>query len=183
MGKYKWIYQIRNLLASLPVFFAFISNDFEIENEFVIWGVGGVIFLLGIAIRIWAQQHLHYRMGIHKQLTTSGPYRLVRNPLYIANTLSCAGATICSELVWLVPLTLIWAIGVYSIVIRYEEAHLSEKYGDPYRKYLQQVPRWIPRQIGFRHLDLINGYLGRALVVEFPCVLMLLPFAVKEIIR
>jgi hypothetical protein len=67
-------------------------------------------------------------------------------------------------------------------ISRYEEAHLSEKYGDPYRKYLQQVPRWIPKQIGFRHLDLINGYLWRVLVVEFPCVLMLLPFAVKEII-
>jgi protein-S-isoprenylcysteine O-methyltransferase Ste14 len=178
-----WIYYLRNFGAALPLLFPFICNYGEIEAyDWLIWGVGGTLFLSGIALRVWAQQHLHYRMGIHKQLTTSGPYSLVRNPLYIANTLTYVGATICSELLWLVPITLLWAIGVYSLVIRYEEAHLVGKYGNAYQKYLQEVPRWVPKRIGLRHFGLTNEYLKRAVWVELRCVLILLPYILKEMI-
>jgi protein-S-isoprenylcysteine O-methyltransferase Ste14 len=178
-----WIYYLRNFGAALPLLFAFICNYGEIETyDRLLWGVGGAIFLSGMALRIWSQQHLHYRMGIHKQLTTSGPYSLLRNPLYIANTLTYVGVIICSELVWLVPITVLWAIGVYSLVIRYEETHLVGKYGNAYQKYLQEVPRWVPKRIGRRHFGLTNEYLKRAVWVELRCVLILLPYILKEMI-
>ncbi len=186
MGRHKWaywVYYLRNFEAALPLLFAFMCKYGEIEtDDRLIWGVGGGLFLAGMALRVWAQQHLHYRMGMHKQLTTSGPYSLVRNPLYIANTLTYVGATICSELVWLVPVTVLWAVGVYSIVIRYEEAHLADKYGDAYQKYFQEVPRWVPKRIGLGHFGLANKYLGRVMWVELRCVLVLLPYILKEII-
>jgi len=181
MAKFKWIYHLRNFMAGLPLLFALFFDHYESESEYLVWGVGPAIFLIGIVIRIWAQQHLHYRMRIHKQLTTTGPYRLVRNPLYIANILTYVGATFCSELVWLAPLTLMWGIGAYSLVIRYEEEHLLKKYGDSYQRYLKEVPRWIPKRIELRHLGLVNAYLGRAVSVEFPCLFGLLPYIVKEI--
>jgi protein-S-isoprenylcysteine O-methyltransferase Ste14 len=182
LGKQKWIYRLRNVLASLPLIFAFIYNHGQIEKEFVIWGVGGIIFLAGIAVRIWAQQHLHYRMGLYKRLTTSGPYRFVRNPLYIGNILTYVGATIFSELIWFAPVTLLWAIGAYSLVVRYEEAHLLDKYGEAYQEYFRKVSRWIPKQIGFSRWGMVNQYLKRALLIEFRCVLILLPYIVKEIL-
>lgn len=182
MAKRQWIYRLRTFLSWVPLLFAFIWNHNETEAERLIWGCGGTIFLIGIGIRIWAQEHLHYRMGVHKQLTTTGPYRLVRNPLYIANILTYVGATICSELLWFVPVTLLWCIGLYSFVIRYEEAHLLDKYGDPYRRYLLEVPRWIPKKMDFRDLKLINGYLGRAILVESRGLLILLPFIIKEVL-
>jgi len=182
MARFKWIYYLRNVGAALPLLFALIFDYYESESEYLVWGVGPTIFLIGVAIRIWAQQHLHYRMGIHKQLTTTGPYRLVRNPLYIANTLAYVGVTFCPELLWLAPLTLMWGIGVYSLVIRYEEEHLLNKYGDSYQRYLEEVPRWIPKRIGLRHLGLVNGYLGRTVSVEFACLFGLLPYVVKEML-
>lgn len=186
MARFKWIYHLRNFGAALPLLFSVIFNYRQIEAEWPIWGIGGAIFLTGIAIRIWAQQHLHYRMGIHKQLTTTGPYRLVRNPLYIANILTYVGATFFSELIWFAPVTMLWGIGAYSLVIRYEEEHLLEKYGDSYQEYLQEVPRWIPKKTALRDLRLrnfvlINGYLKQAVVVELPCMLIALPFVVIEI--
>ena len=33
----------------------------------------------------------------------------------------------------------------YSLVVRWEEAHLSRQLGGPYDDYLARVPRWIPR--------------------------------------
>lgn len=121
MSSPRWVYRFRNYLASLPLIFAFALNDYEVEAGRLIWPLAVVIVLAGITRRIWGQQHLHYRVGVGKQLTTAGPYGFVRNPLYIGNMIMCVGATIASELLWLVPITILWCIGIYSIVIEGEE--------------------------------------------------------------
>jgi protein-S-isoprenylcysteine O-methyltransferase Ste14 len=178
----RWIYRFRSYLTSPPLIFAFAFNDYEIETDWLIWPLGGVIVLAGIALRIWAQEHLRYRIGIHKQLTVTGPYQFIRNPLYIGNMMMCVGATIASELLWLVPITISWCIGVYSVVIRYEEGHLLEKYGDAYRKYLLEAPRWLPKRSSIKNMDFINKNLYRVAPVELSGVLILLPYIFKEIL-
>jgi protein-S-isoprenylcysteine O-methyltransferase Ste14 len=180
LTSYRWIYHPRNFWAAFPLLFALISNYDEVEIDYITWGLGLPIFFIGLAIRIWAQQHLRYRMGIHKVFTTTGPYSLVRNPMYLGNTLTYVGATICSELLWFAPITFVWAIFFYGFVIRHEENELLKKYGSPYRTYLTQVSRWVPRVRGFSGLTLVNEYLGRAVWAELPCLLILLPYLVKE---
>jgi len=178
-----WVYRFRNFLACPPLFFAFFSHFYEIEADGVIWTLGVSIVLVGIALRIWAQQHLRYRLKGHKQLTTTGPYEFVRNPLYIGNSIMCVGATIASELLWMIPITIVWCIGAYSIVIRYEEEHLLEKYGDAYRKYLMRGPRWFPEWPGLKNTGLINEYLYQTVLVELPGLFILLPYIIKEVIE
>ena len=178
----RWVYRVRNFLACPPLIFAFINHSYEIEADGIIWTLGPSIVLMGIALRIWAQQHLHYRLTVHKQLTTTGPYEFVRNPLYFGNTIMCVGATIASELLWLIPITIFWCIGTYTIVIGYEEEHLLEKYGDAYRRYLLEVPRWFPKALHFKNTGLINKYFRQSIVAEMHCSLLLLPYILKEII-
>ncbi len=182
MSVARWVYRFRNYLASLPLIFAYVLNDYEVEAHGLIWPPAVVIVLAGIALRIWGQQHLHYRVGMHKQFTTTGPYRFVRNPLYIGNIMMCMGATIASELLWLVPITIFWCIGVYSIVILYEEGHLLEKYRDGYRRYLLEVPRWLPKGLSSKNLELINENLYRVALIELSGILILLPYIIKEIL-
>lgn len=176
------IYRLRNYLVSPPLIFAFALNDYEIEADWLIWPLGVVIVLVGIALRVWGQQHLHYRVGVRKRLTTTGPYQFIRNPLYIGNIMMCVGATIASELLWLIPITIFWCIGIYSIVIRYEEGHLLEKYRDGYRRYLLEVPRWFPKGLNFKYMGLINRHLCRVASIELSGVLILLPYVFKEIL-
>jgi protein-S-isoprenylcysteine O-methyltransferase Ste14 len=178
-----WVYRRRNFFVCPPLIFACISVSYETETDGIIWPLGTGIVLVGIVLRIWAQQHLHYRLKGHKQLTTTGPYGFVRNPLYIGNTMMCVGATIASELLWLIPITIFWCIGIYSIVIRYEEEHLLEKYGDAYRKYLSEIARWFPKGQSLRNLGLINEYLYQTVFVELPGVFILLPYVIKEVIH
>jgi protein-S-isoprenylcysteine O-methyltransferase Ste14 len=178
----RWVYRLRNYLASLPLIFAFALNHYETEADWLIWPLGGVIVLAGIALRVWGQQHLHSRVRMHKQLTITGPYQFIRNPLYIGNIMMCVGATIASELLWLIPMTIFWCIGIYSIVVRYEEGHLLEKYGDGYRRYLLEVPRWLPKRLNFKDMGLINKYLYQAASVELSGMLILLPYIIKEIV-
>jgi protein-S-isoprenylcysteine O-methyltransferase Ste14 len=179
----RWIYRFRTYLACPPLIFALAWNDYEIEAEGFIWPIGIGIFLAGVVLRIWAQQHLHHRLRVHKQLTTTGPYQFIRNPLYISNIMFCVSATIVSELLWLIPVTLFWCIGTYSIVIRYEEACLLNKYGDEYHRYLLEVPRWFPKMVRLKNLELINEYLYQAVFVELPCLLIMVPFVIKEIVN
>jgi protein-S-isoprenylcysteine O-methyltransferase Ste14 len=177
-----WVYRVRNFSACTPLIFAFISHSYEIEADGIIWTLGTGIVLVGIALRIWAQQHLHYRLTVHKQLTTTGPYGFVRNPLYIGNIIMYVGATTASKLLWMIPIAIFWCIGTYSIVIRYEEEHLLEKYGDAYHKYLLGVPRWLPKRSSLKDMGLINKYLYQTALVELPGVFILLPYIIKEII-
>lgn len=102
--------------------------------------------------------------------------------MYIGNILICLGATVISELLWFVPITLFYYLGLYSLVVRYEEVHLLEKYGESYRRYMLEVPRWLPKVFHFKKLGIINEYFSQSIIVEFPQLLLLLPFIIKEII-
>jgi protein-S-isoprenylcysteine O-methyltransferase Ste14 len=141
----KAIYTWRGLLAAVPVIFSIFCFWGEYENYLVVWPLGLFLFGLGWALRMWSQKYLGYRLRIKRNITTSGPYGLVRNPIYIGNTLVILGAVVMSEVLWMVPVTLLWCGMVYSLVVRYEEQQLAIKYGQEYRDYLAAVRRWLPR--------------------------------------
>jgi len=183
----QWAYRFRGYLITLPLIFAFFCYRWEIEVETFVWPLGIYLVLAGMILRIWAQQHLHYRLKVRKHLTTTGPYSFVRNPMYIGNALICIGGTIISELLWLAPITFLYCLCLYSLVVRYEESHLLSKYGGSYRRYLGEVPRWVPsmsdmRRAGLKSLGLRNEYFRYSIYAEIHCLLILLPYLFKEIL-
>jgi protein-S-isoprenylcysteine O-methyltransferase Ste14 len=80
-----------------------------------------------------------------RRVVAAGPYRWVRNPIYIAALLVVMGEA------WLflsLPLLLYagaMAICFHLFVICYEERTLLRRFGDAYAGYVRTVPRWIPR--------------------------------------
>jgi hypothetical protein len=74
----------------------------------------------------------------------SGPYTLVRNPLYCGNLLILIGVTILSELLWLIPLVItLFSLQYYCIVL-WEEATLLKNFPQDAESYFRSVPRWLP---------------------------------------
>lgn len=177
-----WVFRYRGVLAAVPLLLAALTFFDETEYPLVVWPVGILIVLFGTFLRLWAQEHLHFRLKQAVQFTRSGPYAFVRNPIYLGNILIFAGATVCSELLWLIPVTLAWAGGVYALVVRYEEKCLVVQYGDAYRRYQAEVPRWFPRALRLQNLQLVNEHFGAAVLAEAHCLLILLPFVLKEFI-
>ena len=177
----QWIFRFRGPLAACPLIIAAVTFRMETEREGLLWSVALVLVGLGIALRTWAQQHLHHRLRLPLQLTRTGPYALIRNPLYVGNTLICVGATFTSELLWMVPLMLAWCVTLYTLVVRYEESVLWARYGEEYRSYAASVSRWIPRKLS-RNLALVNEYWRPSLLLELRSLLVLLPFVVKELL-
>jgi len=157
----------------------------EIEVDYLVWPAGLVLFFIGVGLRVWSQVHLHYRLRVRKTLTTGGPYTIVRNPIYIANTLMLLASTVMGELIWFIPIMLAWCMLVYGTVVRREESHLAIKYGQPYLDYLQRVPRFLPRTLSISQCkgDLRHrSFLLPSLAAEVHCLLLLLPLIGKEIV-
>jgi protein-S-isoprenylcysteine O-methyltransferase Ste14 len=72
-----------------------------------------------------------------------GPYRLSRNPIYLAFSLLHLGIAIWANSLWLVA-TLIAAILVMAlVVIPREERYLERRFGADYLDYKNSVRRWI----------------------------------------
>ncbi len=93
--------------------------------------IGGVIAACGEATRVWAAGHLEKG----REVTTSGPYRLTRHPLYVGSTLLGAGFGVASHSVIVAVLVIVYLAVTLTAAIRSEEAHLTEKFGDAYPAY------------------------------------------------
>jgi protein-S-isoprenylcysteine O-methyltransferase Ste14 len=178
----RFIYKTRGLLMVPPMVFMALCTWNEIEYDALVFGLGGIVFGAGVCLRVWSQMHIHHRLGVHKILTTTGPYAYIRNPLYVANTLMLTGAVFLSELFWFVPFMLVYSAIVYSFVVRYEEAKLTKKYRALYTDYFNRVPRWFPRPNRLQKVSFINmrRFLGPSILAEMHNFLLVIPFLIKE---
>lgn len=79
------------------------------------------------------------------QLVARGPYRWVRNPLYISGNALLWGTAFVHHSSGLLTLAIVIALGFHLFVFFYEEPQLEKRYGDAYREYKLRVPRWLPR--------------------------------------
>lgn len=165
-----------------PLLFALLSTAGRVDRPILCWTLGLGLFACGVFLRVWAQQHLHYRLRVDTTLTRTGPYLRMRNPIYWGNTLIGAGLVATSGLLWLVVPAAAWFLAVYAVVVRYEEGVLAERYGEPYRRFLAEIPRWIPRWSGGADLELVNEHLGASLVAELHNLLFLIPFIARALI-
>ena len=76
-------------------------------------------------------------------IVRTGPYRISRNPIYLAYSLLQLGIAIWANSLWLVA-TLLGAVGVIDFfVIPREERYLEHKFGAEYLDYKDSVRRWL----------------------------------------
>ena len=114
----------------------------------VIFAIGAVFVGVAACIRTWGTAYLQDEVARDavvrtERLVADGPYRFVRNPLYLGSLLMAAGiGLLASPIGWLVLMA-----GMVLALLRLigrEEAFLQEKRGDAYRAYLERVPRLWP---------------------------------------
>ena len=75
-------------------------------------------------------------------LATDGIYRWVRNPMYVAIVAFLAGLAIALASDWMLVTTIACALVLHYGVVKREERYLAAKFGEPYRRYLDSVPRY-----------------------------------------
>jgi protein-S-isoprenylcysteine O-methyltransferase Ste14 len=105
--------------------------------------LGLAIVLLGVLLRFLAFKEIPCTHRIDR-LVTSGIYSKTRNPVYLSFIIIVLGISIFSER----SLTALWIVEsvlVFYWVAKREESDLESKFGEEYRTYKRNVPRFIPR--------------------------------------
>jgi protein-S-isoprenylcysteine O-methyltransferase Ste14 len=113
-----------------------------------LWITGAMFVAVGEAIRLWAVHHIgaisRTRSDRLGPLVSSGPFALIRNPLYVGNIFLWAGFALSAQLVWFAPIAVALLALEYHAIVRWEEGLLTERMGEPYAQYVARVPRWLP---------------------------------------
>ena len=111
-------------------------------------GIGLAVFLLGLALAIWARVYLGRNWGMpmsqkaDPELVTTGPYGSNRHPIYSGIILAMIGTTIAVSLYWLVAVVLLGAYFVYSAIA--EERFMASRFPDSYPEYKRSTKMLIP---------------------------------------
>ena len=133
---------------------------------------GAAVALLGIAIRALASGQVQK----DRELTMTGPYAYVRNPLYLGSIVIGVGFAAAARDLWVAIVLIIYFAVVYVPVIRGEESFLSGRFAE-YDDYRRRVPSLLPcvlwfsgvtagfsRELYFRHRE-YNSLLGAAAIL------------------
>lgn len=106
--------------------------------------IGIVIALAGIAIRAAASGHVQK----NRELTTTGPYAYVRNPLYLGSIVIGIGFAVAARDIWVGVALVAFFCAIYVPVIRGEQNYLRAHFSG-YADYMQRVPSLLPRTLWF----------------------------------
>jgi protein-S-isoprenylcysteine O-methyltransferase Ste14 len=111
-------------------------------------GIGLAIFVLGLALAVWARVYLGRNWGMpmsqraDPELVTTGPYGKIRHPIYSGIILGMVGTAIAVSLYWLLAVAIIGAYFLCSAVV--EERTMGKLFPDAYPPYKGVTKMLIP---------------------------------------
>ena len=107
----------------------------------ILFYIGSLFVLLGIATRLWASGHVKK----NKVLATTGPYAFVRHPLYVGNHLIAVGYCLASALWWSIFAWAAIALIFYPNAIRDEDQRLAQRFPAEWNEWSSKTNALIPR--------------------------------------
>ena len=115
--------------------------------------------LLLVLPGIWLRSYAAGYVKKNSELTITGPYAHVRNPLYLGSILIAAGFAVALMSVPFAIALLVFFLLIYVPVIASEEAFLRDTFLE-FEWYCARVPRLIPRITPARTPDGLRGQSG-----------------------
>jgi protein-S-isoprenylcysteine O-methyltransferase Ste14 len=104
--------------------------------------IGAVVVVLGALMRSWAAGVIRKNEG----LSTNGPYRLARHPLYFGATLLATGFGLIAGDPWWWALVVLLALLIYVPTIRKEERKMRMIYPEAWKKFTLETGVMFPKQ-------------------------------------
>ena len=116
--------------------------------ETLVYSIGGAAAVAAAALRTWAAAYMtsdvvHDPRVHDSRLVADGPYRYLRNPLYLGVILIAFGFSFAASRSGFVLLVVAVTLFQYRLTLR-EECALEATQGESYRRYLAAVPRMLP---------------------------------------
>jgi protein-S-isoprenylcysteine O-methyltransferase Ste14 len=129
-----WILPAHVVTAVLPLWTRLVLGGVLVVGGFALMQSAKRAFQqLGTEVKPWLPS---------TQIVASGPYRRMRNPMYVAGVLIIAGLAIALASDWILVMLVPTAVVLHYGVVLREERYLERKFGDAYRQYREAVPRY-----------------------------------------
>ncbi len=144
----EWLFRHRTVMPLPLILMLLAIRAGTVQPSAALTAVGVGLVALGESVRLWSVRQIgvisRTRSGRVGPLVVSGPFALVRNPLYLGNIALWIGFALSARLLWLAPVVALILGLEYHAIVRWEERLLDAQLGDRYRQYFARVPRWIP---------------------------------------
>jgi protein-S-isoprenylcysteine O-methyltransferase Ste14 len=151
-GRVPWGRELRIRALIVVVIIVLIRlrafRSYEVNTDPWRAGIGLVLFVLGLGFAIWARLHIGRNWGTpmsqkdDPELVASGPYRLVRHPIYSGILLAGVGTAVALSLEWLIPMALAGVYFIYSAKV--EERNMAKQFPDTYPAYRRSTKMLVP---------------------------------------
>jgi protein-S-isoprenylcysteine O-methyltransferase Ste14 len=143
-------------LLLVPILCAAIATTqyrFASHSSDVIWEVGTLtLAVAGLVLRAWTvgvaapgTSGRNTRRQKATTLNTTGPYSMIRHPLYLANWLIVLALALFPHSWLAAPVVASIAAGYYVCIAKREEAFLREQFGSRFEQWAERVPALIPQ--------------------------------------
>ena len=128
--------------------------DARLHFAVPVWSrpLGWALALLGALLCVWCISTFVARgkgtpapFDPPRELVAAGPYRYVRNPMYIGGFGVLLGAGLAFRSPAILGVAALFLLLVHLLVLLYEEPSLGSRFGAPYLQYKSSVHRWLPR--------------------------------------
>ena len=127
--------------------FLYLNKGLYLTNRFwdnVLDFVGIMAVLKGTLLRMVARGHKKANSAQGESLVMTGPYTLVRNPMYLGSFLMGVGFILIVWPWWSLPIFAVLFYLRFNQQIVKEEEHLGQLFGADYAAYCQKTPRLFP---------------------------------------
>ncbi len=151
-GRVLWARELRIRAVILVIAIALVRlgafRGGGVSTDPVRAGFGLVLFAVGLGFAIWARIHIGRNWGtpmtqkLEPELVTSGPYHLVRHPIYSGILTAGVGTALALNWLWLAAFALAGIYFVYAATI--EERYMSERFPDTYPAYRRSTKMLVP---------------------------------------
>jgi protein-S-isoprenylcysteine O-methyltransferase Ste14 len=156
-------------VACLPLF---LPGAEPFEDTWVATLLGAIVAALGQLVRaltIGLQYVIRGGRGRRvyaEDLVTGGLYAHVRNPMYVGNLLIVIGVAIAANSWPTIFLGVPLALFMYICIVAAEEQYLLGRFGEAFKAYCRDVPRWLPRPAALLRSSEAMQFRWRRLLVK-----------------
>ncbi len=111
----------------------------------IFMGLGGTLVLACVGTFIVRGRGTPAVFDAPREFVAIGPYRHVRNPMYIGAWAVLVGFGLYLHSISILLFSLSWLVFFHLFVVLFEEPNLRDKFGAAYEDYCKAVRRWVPR--------------------------------------
>jgi protein-S-isoprenylcysteine O-methyltransferase Ste14 len=114
---------------------------------------GAILVLVSVAAFVLRGQGTPAPFDPPRRFVAVGPYRYLRNPMYVSVVTALVGFGLGQRSPSIVIFAFVWLAGAHLFVVCFEEPNLRTKFTAAYQNYCKAVPRWLPRRNAWQSED------------------------------